>query len=418
MRTGGLDLVGRLRGHKTAVGAVTGGVAALIAVIAALSTNGLPFLPKYELVTTLPAGAPTLRTGVEARIAGTSAGVITKVTATRDGRQRVRFKLRKHPVGANASITVRLKSPAGGRYLDIDRGSLQGRTLPNGAEIPSSRVRFTEDLPTVFEDFSRRALKQAQHSIGLAGNGVLGRGADLNAALDGAGKTVAGGAALLRAMAPNEDLPALTRSAADTTTAMQGRTPGAAARFVGRSADLFGVLGDQRTQLGSLLGELPPTESRLAAVLPQVDPLLADTTRLSGRLRPGIRALRSSLPAVNRLMASAPTLDREVPRLASSAQPALRALAPLVRKLGPSAILLARSMRPLGPLAGYLARYPTEITSGIGAYYAAWIYRPRAGKAPGAPIAPSLLVLTCAKPGEIDPPPGRYLDEHLDSTCR
>src|SRR3954451_7631577 len=238
MRTGGLDIVGRLRGHKIAVGALTGGVAAVIAVIAALSTNGLPFLPGYELVTTLPPGAPTLRTGVDVRIAGTSAGVITKVTPTRDARQRVRFKLRTHPVGADAAITVRLTSPAGGRYLDIDRGTLHGPTLASGAAIPASRVRFTEDLPTVFEDFSRRALKESQHAVGLAGNGVLGRGQDLNRALDGAGETVSGSTALLRALAPRQDLPRLTRAAADTATALQGRTPGGAARLVARSADL------------------------------------------------------------------------------------------------------------------------------------------------------------------------------------
>jgi ABC-type transporter Mla subunit MlaD len=417
MRLSSHDIIGWLRDHKTTVGALTGTVAALIAIVAALSTNGLPFLPSYELVTTLPAGAPTLRTGVEARIAGTSAGVITSVTPTRDGRQRVRFKLRTHPVGADASITVRLKSSAGGRYLDVDRGNLDGPTLASGATIPTSRVRFTEDLPTVFEDFSKRALKESQHAIGLAGNGVLGRGQDLNRALDGAGETVSGSAALLRAMAPRQDLPGLTRAAADTTTALQGRTPDGAGRFVARNADLFDTLGDRGARFGSLLQELPPTESRVAAVLPQVDPLLAGTTRLAGRLRPGIAALRRSLPAVNRLLESGPIVSREVPRLASATQPALRALAPVLRNLGPSAVLLAASMRPLGGLAAYLARYPTEITSGIGAYYAAWIYRPRVGKAPGAPIAPSLLVLTCARPGDLDPPPGKYLSEHLDKHC-
>jgi len=411
-------MIDRLRIHKTAVGAVTGIFCAVVAVLAALSTNGLPFLPGYELVTTLPPGAPTLRKGVDVRIAGTSAGVITNVSPTRGGRQRVRFKLRTHPVGRDASLTVRLKSAAGGRYLDIDRGTLDGPTLASGAVIPSSRVRFTEDLPTVFEDFSKHALDESQHSVGLAGNGVLGRGQDLNGALDGVDRTVSGSAALLRAMAPRQDLPGLTRAAAGTATALQGRTPGGAARLVARSADLFATVADPRAELGGLLAEMPAAERRAADVLPKVDPLLADTTRLAGRLRPGIGALRRSLPAVNRLLASGPTLGREVPRLAAAGRPALRALAPVLREIGPSAVLLARAMRPLGGLAGYLARYPTEITSGIGAYYAAWIYRPRAGKAPGAPIAPSLLVLTCSRPGEVDPAPGKYLSERLDKPCR
>jgi ABC-type transporter Mla subunit MlaD len=394
-------------------------VAGLIALIATMSTNGLPFLPAYELQTTLPPGAPTLRTGADVRIAGTSAGIVKNVTATRDGRQHVRFKLRTHPVGTDASITIRLKSPAGGRYLDVDRGTLHGPTLKSGAVIPTSRVRFTEDLPTVFEDFSKHALKESQHAIGLAGNGFAGRGQDLNRALAGAGRTVSGSAALLRAMSPGDDLPGLTRAAADTATAFQGRTPGGAAQFVTRSADLFTLLGDPRTQLGPLLDAVPPAERSVAAVLPKVDPLLAETTRLSGRLRPGLAALRRSLPAVNRMLASGPTLDHEVPRLTAAASPALRAAEPVLRMVGPAAVLLARSMRPLGDLAGYLAQYPVELTSGIGTYYAAWIYRPKVGKAPGAPVAPSLLVLTCSKPSsDVNPAPGKYLSEHLDKPCR
>jgi hypothetical protein len=280
-------------------------------------------------------------------------------------------------------------------------------------------VRFTEDLPTVFEDFSKRALKESQHAIGLAGNGFLGRGHDLNRALDGAGRTVSGSAALLRAMAPGDDLPGLTRAAADTATAFQGRTADGAAQFVAHSADLFTTLGDPRTQLGQLLDEVPPAETRVAAVLPRLDPVLVDTTRLAGRLRPGIAALRRSLPAVNRMLASGPTLGREVPRLSAAASPALRVLEPVVRTLGPSAVLLGRALRPLGDLAGYLARYPVELTSGIGTYYAAWIYRPKVGKAPGTPVAPSLLVLTCAKPSsDVDPAPGRYLNERLNKPCR
>src|SRR6185312_4484819 len=65
MRFNSHDIIGWLRRHKTAVGALTGTVAGLIAIVAALSTNGLPFLSGYELETTLPAGAPTLRKGVE-----------------------------------------------------------------------------------------------------------------------------------------------------------------------------------------------------------------------------------------------------------------------------------------------------------------------------------------------------------------
>lgn len=419
MRTHHPSLIDRMRRHQIALGAVTGIVALVVAVLAAMSTNGLPLVPAYELEATLPPGAPTLRTGAEARIAGTSAGVITDVTATPDGRQRLRFKLRTHPVGRDASITVRLKSPAGGRYLDVDRGTLSGPTMASGDEIPLARIRFTEDLPTVFEDFSRSALEESKHAIGLAGNGVLGRGPELNRALDGVDTTVAGGTKLLRAMAPGDDLPGLTSGLGVVARAFGGRSQGDAARFTTASADTLGELADRRTALGGLLAELPPTEARVADVLPKAEPLLGDTARLTRRLRPAVAALRRSLPAVNRLLGSAPTLATEVPRLTAATEPALRALVPVLRLLGPSSVLLGRAFEPISGLAGYLARYPVEITSGIGAYYAAWMYRPPVGLAPGAAVAPSLLVLTCAvASAQTDPPPGQFLGERLDKPCR
>ena len=159
-------------------------------------------------------------------------------------------------------------------------------------------------MPAAREDFSKRALKESQHSIGLAGNGFLGRGQDLNRALDGVDETVSGSAALLRAMAPGEDLPGLTRAAADVATAFQGRTPDGAGQFVAHSADLFTILGDPQSRFGEFLDAVPPAESRVADVLPQLDPLLADTTRLAGRMRPTVAALRRSLPAVNRMLAA------------------------------------------------------------------------------------------------------------------
>jgi ABC-type transporter Mla subunit MlaD len=412
------DLVTSLRAHQGAVGALVVLAAALVTVLAMKSTNGIPLLPKYELQATLPKGAPNVRVGGEVRIAGQNAGVLTRVGRAPNGAQHVRLTLRQHPVGRDARLTLRLRAPVGQHYLALDRGNFTGDPAPSGATIAPGNVRFTDDLPTVVEDFSVRALGQAKRSIQLGGSGVLGRGAELNRSLDGLDQTVADTTSLLRAAAPGHELPDLVRGAATTATALQGRAPDDLGRLVTASGRLLATLGDPRVRLGATLDQLPRFEQRVAGVLPQVDPLLEQTTVLARRLRPGVAALHEALPAVNRLLTSAPTFRRSVPPLAAAARPALQALTPVLRRVGASAVLLGRALPPLQGFAAYLARFPREIESGLTSYYVPYLYRPDVGRARGYTAAPAMLVLTCAPGHDDDRQPGSVFTDRLQKPCR
>jgi phospholipid/cholesterol/gamma-HCH transport system substrate-binding protein len=407
-----------LRRHELGFGTVLATLIVAITALAVVSTNGLPLVPARALHATLPAGAPALRAGDEVRVAGRRVGLVKDVGRTADGRQRVRFTTGGAGAGRDARLTVRLRSPAGGWYLALERGDTGGGRLPDGASIDPANVTYAEDLPAVVDGLGHAALRNLAGSLRLTGAGVAGRGESLNRSLDRIDGTLRGTTGLLRAATPGDALPALVRGTGRTAAALTGTAPDDAGRALTAAASVAGVLADPRSRLDATLRRLRPAEDALADVLPAADVALAQLTRSTRRLLPGLHALRAALPGTTRLLTEGPRLRREVHALATAAVPALRALQPALRTLGPAAVLLDRTLPPLGELTGYLSRYPREFEAGSIGYYIAYLYRPLVGKAPGYPIAPAMTVLTCASGTNARLEPGDAFTDRLDRPCR
>jgi ABC-type transporter Mla subunit MlaD len=399
-------------------GALIAAFAVIVAGVAALSTNGLPFTSRYHLRAMVPPGAPTLRTGIEVRLNGASAGIVDEVKPARDGGQDVDLRLRISPVGSDGRLIVRMRSAAGQHYLELRRGDYRDQPLDSGASLPADRVSYMEDFPTVVQDFSRRALSETQRALRLGGEGFLGRGRDLNESFRDIDSTMRDTKTVLRAAAPGEALPALIRGLSATTAALQGKERDDAGRATTATARLFSALSAPDARLDGLIETLPGAEDQALDVLPRLDPLLVDAERLAIRLRPGVRALRSALPPLNRVLSRGRLVRTEVRRLAAAAQPALRALMPALERLGPSAVLLRRGLSPLGTLAAYVSRFPQDLEAGLTGYYGASRYRPNVGRAHGAAVSPTMAILTCAPGHNADPTPGSYLSDRLDAPCR
>lgn len=412
-----VSLTERLRRHQLATGAVIALVAAALAAVAFRSTNGIPFLPGYTVHTTLPAGTPSVVPGTDVRVAGLYAGTVTSVTTTADHRQLLQLSIRIHPIGRNARLTLRSKSPAGNSYLALQRGNYLQEPLATGGVIPSAADAYVESLPEVIAGFRRSALNDLGLSIRLAGAGVLGRGLDLNRALDGVGSTVGDTAALLRALTPGSDLTTLTRDAGVTVRALQGQGPDDAGRLATAAANLFGDLSDPGSRLGAAIDALPPFEHAALGSLPQLDPVLSGITRLAPRLRPAIGALARALPSLSALLRSGTILSETVPPLVRAGDPALRALAPALQALWPSAELLNEALPAVSTIVSYLAAFPQEIQDGLAAYYLVDLYHPAVGQGAGYPAAPIIPVLACAPGYNAHPTPGSVFTDHTDGSC-
>lgn len=408
----------RLRRHPAAFGAVLAVLIAAVTVLAAVSTNGVPVLASYEVVATLPPGTPALRAGSDVRVNGQLSGRVTAVSRAPGGGQRVRLTVRDSPIGRDAHLTVRLRAPAGQRYIALERGDYRRRPLADGGTLAAPDAHATDDLATVVEGFDRRTLEDSRRAIRLAGVGVAGQGTTLNRSVRDLDQTLAHTTGVLRAVAPGTELATLVRQGGTLARSLQGRESGDAGRLTTGAARLFAVLADPRSRLDQTLRELPATEQQTLAALPEIDPLLESTTALAVRAGPLVGELDSALPEVNTLLDEGASLRTEVAALAPPAAGALRPLRPVLRQTGPSAVLLDRTLRPLGPFSTRLSRYDRLLESGLTGYYVASLYHPQVGGGAGFPIAPAMVVLTCASGSNPDPQPDDFFEDRLDRPCR
>jgi ABC-type transporter Mla subunit MlaD len=401
------------------VGIVVTALLAGLVYLALISTNGIPILPSYELHALLPRDAPAMSPGDQARVAGRVEGIITSVEATSRG-QSITFTLSSaaEPVGRGVRLTIRPASAAGGEYLAVDRGDYATDPLASGSTLPAGTVSQTESLLGVIGGFDHAALHELSSSTQLLGFGVAGRGAGLNAAFAGLGRTLQGAAAIVRASSPGNDLPRLTAAADRTAIGLAGLSPNDTGLFTHASASFFGDLAAVQASIGSTINRLRPAEDQLLVTLPVADPLLAQTVSLARRLTPAVRALRAALPSLNTLLARGAVLSVQTPPLVAAADPALRSLAEVLNALPAVAAMLGTASAPLGPLSAYMSQYGPELSSGFAGMYSGISMVGPFGLGKGKPVAPAMLIFSCANGVDpASPPGGRVWNDRSKVPC-
>ncbi len=408
---------GRLRRHSIVTGAVISAFCAGLALVAFQSSNGVPFVPTYVVRTVLPAGTPSIVVGTQVRIGGLYAGTVASVTTTAPNRQAMQLSLRLSPVGTDARLAVRSQTLAG-QYIAIQRGDYRHDPLRSGGSIPTRQDSYYAPLPTVIAGFRQSALADLSLSTQLAGAALVGRGASLNAALDGLGTTVREATGLMRAISPATDLTQLSHTSAGLALALQGEQPEDAGRLLSNGAGVLSTLAAPSTQLGKLVSALPGFEQSALSDLPRTDTLLSRAARLTVRLVPALSALSSALPPVRRLLASGPRLSEGVSPLVAPATSALMALGPAAQALAPDAQLLASALPALTTIVAYVKQFPQEIQDGMAAYYLVDLYHATVGNASGYPAAPVIPVLTCTPGYNSHPTPGSIFTDHTNGSCK
>ena len=310
------------------VGAVTV-LISIIAVFIAYNANaGLPFVPTYDLRAELPSGGK-LVAGNEVRTGGFRVGVVEEITPEtreiREGDPRppgckgtrcaiaiVNLKLDKtvEPLPADSQLQVRPRSALGLKYVELVPGRSR-RDLTAGDTVPlrnTSEPLELEDVLTTFQPQTREDVREATAGFGDA---FAGRGRSLNTAI----------AALnpfLRSLVP------VMRNLSDPETGLDqfflqlGRTAAQVAPVARTQAvlftnmaDTFAAIGRDPAALQATIEKGPSTQDVAISSFRASRPFLADFADLSRRLRPAVRELPRSLPALNRaLRVGTPVLPR------------------------------------------------------------------------------------------------------------
>jgi virulence factor Mce-like protein len=322
-----------MAGSPVLVGALTVLVVVVAVFLSYNANKGLPFVPTYDLTAELPNAAQLVK-GNEVRVGGFRVGVVDQIFPKRKPSgttyATIHMKLDKtiEPLPVDSTLVVRARSALGLKYVEIDPGTAkagfaQGDTVPLSQATP-----HPVDIDQVLNTFDLPTRTGVRNNLTGFGNGVTGRGPDLNTALDLAPQ-------LLRNLEP------VATNLSDPRTRLRAFFPALerAASIVrpaaNTQAELFANLDTTFTALSEVarpfiqdtITKSPPAEDTAIAEFPQQRPFLRNTAGLMRELRPGVRVLPETAPDLADALEfgvtslrRAPALNRRLARLFVSLQ--------------------------------------------------------------------------------------------------
>jgi ABC-type transporter Mla subunit MlaD len=313
-----------LAASPTMVGAITT-LIVIVAVFLAYNANqGLPFVPTYRVSLEIP-NASRLTQNNEVRIGGHRVGVVESIEAIHpeaieeggtteaaatdqevtagtnpdDVVARLNLKLDKavDPLPQDSTFRVRYRSSFGLKYLEITRGD--GEPAPEGYTFPATQAVEQTEFDDINNTFDTETRTNARTNLEGFGNGFAGRGTSLNQAIEALNPLLTNLKPVARVLAaPETRLQRFFPELADAARIVAPVAEEQAELFT-NMAIAFAAISEDPEALKETISEGPPTLQTGIDVLPGQQTFLAEFTRLSSLLRPGVRDLRISLPTLN-----------------------------------------------------------------------------------------------------------------------
>ncbi|MGH2951156.1 MAG: MlaD family protein [Solirubrobacterales bacterium] len=396
------------------VGAVTTLIVIVAVFLAYNANSGLPFVPVYRVSVEIP-NAARLTNNNEVRIGGNRVGVVESIEAIRADDAtataqaggeptppgtggvlaRLDLKLDKaaEPLPQDSIFRVRYRSTFGLKYLEVIRGT--GPAAPEGftfdgtddgatCEVPVDPQQFTSSLSdeakngcfqaqTEFDDiantFDTKTRTDARTNLLEFGSGFAGRGTSLNDTINSleplfrglkpVTKVLTQGDTRFRRFFP--ELADAARIVAPVATEQ--------AEFFGFAARAFAAISADPSALQETISESVPTLEAGVELLPRQQPFLREFAVLSRELRPGVAALRSTLPVLNEAVEVGTPVLADSPATNRKLRGALRELNQLVSQPTTKVTLqrLDQTFDAAKPLAKYVV--PAQTVCNYWNYY-------------------------------------------------
>jgi phospholipid/cholesterol/gamma-HCH transport system substrate-binding protein len=335
------------------------GTAAALYIVAQMGVR-LPVVqagPKRIQVVLQNAQAVTAGQGQTARVAGVEVGKISGVEVE-DGRAVVDVEIEhkyENLIRKDATALLRPKTPIKDMFLEVDPGD--GAVMPDGGRIDSSNTAPDVNPDEVFSALDADTQPYLKMLISGAGQGLKGRGEDLNATL--------------RRLEPvHRDLARVTRATASRRHALKrliheygllvaelGRRPDQLRRLVSSSRGVFSALAPEERQISTAVARLPGALRTTQRTLGEVQGFAAELRPTLEALRPPIRQLNSTNQAVR------PFLRDTTPVIRNQIRPFVRAARPWTADLADATGDIAKATPDLTKATQELGRFLN-----IGAY--------------------------------------------------
>ena len=286
------------------IGAVTVLVAIVAVFLAYNANNGLPFVPRYSLHVRVR-DAEELTQNAEVHMAGGSlVGHVTSITPTRDAAGQpiavLNLALDKsiEPLPANSTWDIRLKGTIGLKFLQVTPGD-STKTLANGATVPVSLTSSEVDLDQVLDMYNAPTRAGVVAATEGYGEGLAGRGADLNDAIHAFLPLVTDLGPVAQNLASRKtDFGGFFRGLERFSAAVAPVAQQQASLYVNLATTFTALAGVAYPFLQDWISQTPPTFQTVINQAPTIEPFVTDTALLFQELKPGFETLPESEPVL------------------------------------------------------------------------------------------------------------------------
>jgi virulence factor Mce-like protein len=301
------------------IGAATTLVVIVAIFLAYNANSGLPFVPTYEVKTLVPSAAQLVK-GNDVRIGGTRVGAVTDITpvTAKDGSVSALLTLKLEtsvkPLPVDSTVLIRPRSALGLKYVEIAKGT-SSRGYEDGATIPlRNATPEPVEIDQVVGTFDDKTRAASQSNLTEFGNGLAGRGRDLNRAIEELNPLLTDLMPVMRNLSDPQTRLGRLVSALGRTARIVAPAAVTQSELFGNLDTTFGALADvARPFLQDSIAGGPPVLDEAIKDFPQQRPFLANSEALFRELRPGVRALSTSAPVLaDALEIGTPTLRRSV----------------------------------------------------------------------------------------------------------
>ncbi|HWG07416.1 MAG TPA: MlaD family protein [Solirubrobacteraceae bacterium] len=309
-----------LAGSPLLIGAITTLIVVVAVFLSYNANNGLPFVPTYDIKVALPQGSG-LQPSNQVRISGTRVGIVGSMKPYLDPKTgrvtaiaSLKLEKKLESLPADTKAIVLSVSAIGLKYLELEKGH-STKTISAGHEIPVSQVTEPVDIDQLFNMFDEKTRTAIQQNTNNFGDGLAGRGLELNETIHTLRPLVATAIPVLHNLAaPQTDLhnffPALERVSEQVAPVANQQ----AALFVEQDT-FFKAFASVAKSLEEATEGGPAALEQAIYSLPHQAAFTEKSTEFMRLLRPSAKALTTVAPPLGHAFAVGAVNLREATKL-------------------------------------------------------------------------------------------------------
>jgi ABC-type transporter Mla subunit MlaD len=292
------------RGFLLAVGTIGIAFAVLLAWIGYDAPNKIPGRSYYTLRAELHQ-ADNLTSHYQVRIAGHLVGQVLN-PRVHNGNALVDLQMEKGvgPLLSDTTIRVRPRSPIGVRFVELHPGT-KGTPLGNGALLPASHASAALPLDTALSTLDPETRARTRDLLGQLGEGVAGRGEDINRGLLNGGPAIDEATRVTSAIAARKGATTSLIHGGDTIADAAQPVRDPIANGFAPQGKFFGAIADEQNSISNLLQIAPSALTGARSGLSDSSPFVVQLGGLARDALPALRAAPASMTQTAALLREA-----------------------------------------------------------------------------------------------------------------